>query len=54
MTFRYVLHDRVPDYLRCGWLATPALEGTHHGYYSTLCVWLCTCAVPSPLGKGEA
>jgi hypothetical protein len=32
MTFRYVVHSDVPDYLRCGWLATPALEGTHHGF----------------------
>jgi hypothetical protein len=54
MTYRYVLHDRVPDYLRCGWMALPSLEGTHHGHYSTLCVWLCTCAVSSPVRTGEA
>lgn len=46
MTFRYVTHPQVPDYLRCGWLATPALEGTHHGHYSVLCVWLCSCRTP--------
>ncbi len=47
MTFRYVTHALVPDHLRCGWLATPALEGTHHGFYSVLCVWLCGCRIPS-------
>lgn len=52
MTFRYVVHERVPDFLRCGWLATPALEGTHHGFYSVLMVWLCSCRTP-PLSSGK-
>jgi hypothetical protein len=34
---RWVLHDQVPDHLRCGWLAVPSLEGTGHGIYSTHC-----------------
>jgi hypothetical protein len=34
--FRYVLHTDVPRFEAEGWLATPALEGTHHGAYSVL------------------
>lgn len=47
-TYRYVIHERVPDYLLCGWLATPALEGTHHGFYSVLMAWLCDCPTTEP------
>jgi hypothetical protein len=54
MTFRYVVHADVPDYLRCGWLALPALEGTHHGYYSVLMAWLCQCTVPIIQNNGKA
>lgn len=60
-TFRYVVHERVPDYLRCGWFAHPSLEGSYHGQYSALLEWRCCCpmaeptsSVSSPLGKGEA
>ncbi len=49
MTHRWVLHHRVPDYLRCGWLALPTLEGTHHGLWSVHCIWLCGCHPPYPL-----
>lgn len=41
---RWVRHEFVPDFLRCGWLALPTLEGTHHGFWSVHLVWLCTCA----------
>jgi hypothetical protein len=46
MIFCYAIHERVPDYLRCGWLALPALEGTHHGFYAVLMAWLCQCKIP--------
>lgn len=46
--FRYVAHERVPDFLRCGWIARDSLLGTHHGDYSVLCEWLCKCPVPIP------
>jgi hypothetical protein len=45
---RFVLHHLVPDYLRLGWLALPSLEGTHHGHWSTHCVWLCNCKFIEP------
>jgi hypothetical protein len=47
-TFRYVVHDRVPDYLLCGWLAHPALEGSYHGQYSALLEWRCACPPAEP------
>jgi hypothetical protein len=34
--FRYVRHAEVPRFLAKGWELLPALEGTHHGEYSTL------------------
>ncbi|MEY9676055.1 hypothetical protein ABIE93_005989 [Bradyrhizobium elkanii] len=46
---RFVLHDRVPDYLRLGWLALSSLEGTHHGFWSAHCIWLCSCKAAEPL-----
>jgi hypothetical protein len=45
---RFVLHDRVPDYLRLGWLALSSLEGTHHGFWSVHCAWLCGCKPVEP------
>jgi hypothetical protein len=35
-SFRYVRHADVAQFESEGWLATPALEGTHHGEYSVL------------------
>ena len=51
---RWVIHPRVPDYLRCGWLALPTLEGTHHGMWSVHCVWLCQCIAAEPNQTGAA
>lgn len=45
---RFVIHASVPDYLLCGWLALPSLEGTGHGIYSTHCIWLCSCRCVEP------
>lgn len=54
MTYhRWVLHDRVPDYLLIGWLALPTLEGTGHGIYSAHCAWLCECKPIEPCLKGR-
>lgn len=44
--FLYVRHADVPSYLLMGWLALPALEGTHHGQWSVLMQWLCDCKMP--------
>jgi hypothetical protein len=46
---RWVIHERVPDYVRLGWLALPSLEGTSHGIYSAHCVWLCQCRSAEPV-----
>jgi hypothetical protein len=53
--FRYVpirpLDDcfGVEDYLKLGWLPTPALEGTYHGQFSVLMKWICpTCRPLEP------
>jgi hypothetical protein len=49
MTYhRWVIHERVPDYLRLGWMAMPSLEGAHHGYWSAHCIWLCECKLVEP------
>jgi hypothetical protein len=50
---RFVLHHRVPDYLQLGWMALPSLEDTHHGRWSTHCIWLCECRPVEP-GKQAA
>jgi hypothetical protein len=53
MTFhRWVIHARVMDYLLCGWMALPSLEGTGHGIYSAHCVWLCACSLVEPIYPG--
>jgi hypothetical protein len=55
--FKYVGHHDACDYLALGWLASPALEGTHHGADAVLMV-LCACPVAVSLrqaaGKAEA
>ena len=54
MTYhRFVLHHRVLDYLLCGWMALPSLEGTGHGIYSCHCVWLCTCRAAEPVSDSS-
>jgi hypothetical protein len=50
---RWVIHSRVPDYLLCGWMALPTLEGTGHGIYSAHCVWLCGCKLVEPPSPAE-
>lgn len=41
--FRFVRHEDAPDWLRCGWLARPILNGTHHGLWSVAVEWVCDC-----------
>lgn len=42
-TFRFVRNERVIDWLRCGWIARPILEGTHHARWSVAMEWICDC-----------
>ena len=46
--FRYVLHERAEDYERLGWCLADHLQGTSHGRWSVLMVWLCPCRLVEP------
>jgi len=47
-TFHFVRHEHVPHWLQSGWIATPILEGTHHGQWSVCMEWLCDCPMVRP------
>jgi hypothetical protein len=48
MIYRYVRHERVLDYLMCGWhILVPDLA--HHGEWSVIMAWLCNCKIAEPL-----
>lgn len=42
-TFQYAPLRNVADWLALGWLPHSALRGTHHGDWSVLVEWLCSC-----------
>jgi hypothetical protein len=46
--FHFVRNENVRDWLLCGWLAHPSLQGTGHGQWSCLMEWLCSCKMPRP------
>jgi hypothetical protein len=52
--FHFVRLPDVPDWLRCGWIAYPSLQGCGHGEWSALCEWLCECRAPFPNKKDAA
>jgi hypothetical protein len=37
--FHFVRHHEVADYERVGWRRHGSLDGTHHGYWSSLMEW---------------
>src|SRR5450759_5225418 len=37
--FKIVRHEEVESFARLGWTALDALQGTHHGTWSTLMEW---------------
>ena len=47
-TFRFVVHHRVLDYARLGWIIEDTMEDCHHGRYSILMEWLCDCPLVEP------
>jgi len=47
-TYHYASIDRLNDWLALGWLPHLALEGTHHGYWSVLVEWICSCPMVRP------
>lgn len=49
-TYRYVRLEKAEDALRLGYYPHPeCLKDTHHGKYSLLVEWMCSC--PDPLEK---
>jgi len=44
-----VSHDRIPDWLRVGWMVVADL-GSTHGEFSVLMAWIwqCPCIKPKP------
>lgn len=46
--FHYVRLGDLADWLKCGWMPTPALVDTHHGFYAVLCEWPCACPMARP------
>jgi hypothetical protein len=46
--FHYVKWWDLERWLELGWIARPALEGTHHGQHACLVEWLCDCKVVKP------
>jgi hypothetical protein len=44
---RYVIHERVEDYLRLGWMFVATL-GPTHGEWSILMGWPCQCEMAEP------
>jgi hypothetical protein len=49
--FTYAAFYAMRDYLALGWIARPALDGTHHGTRYCLVEWLCTCRPIVPLKR---
>lgn len=47
MIYRYVVHERVVEYLKLGWWIACADLGPH-GYYSVLMNWPCSCKMVEP------
>lgn len=48
--FHYVRLGDLADWLMCGWMPTPALVDTRHGFYAVLCEWPCGCPMARPRG----
>jgi hypothetical protein len=48
MICRYVLHERVLDYLMCGWHILIADLGPNHREFSVMLAWLCDCKMVEP------
>lgn len=45
---RWVLHRRVEDYLRLGWLVNIPDRFCSHDHYSVLMSWVCACEPKEP------
>ena len=47
-TFRYVIHQSIPAYLKLGWMVVADL-GPIHGEWSMLLEWKCQCKCVEPV-----
>jgi len=47
-TLHHVRNERVPDWLRVGWIVVKSNCQTHHDYYSVTMEWLCDCKMVKP------
>lgn len=47
--YHQIRHHAAMDAILLGWVPTPALDGTTHGQYSVLMMWLCQCPMRVPL-----
>jgi hypothetical protein len=46
--FHYCTYDRIPDWLRCGWLIVMPNKEMHHHHYGLVLEWLCECTMVRP------
>jgi hypothetical protein len=44
--YRFAPIHEADDFIRLGWMSTPALAGIHHGHWSVLMMWVCGCGRP--------
>lgn len=35
-TFQFIIHSKVDEYIKLGWVIIDNLQSCHHGYYSVL------------------
>ena len=49
VVYRKVLHHEANDCILLGWVPTPVLDGTIHGQYCIMMMWLCECPMRVPL-----
>ncbi len=47
--FRFVIFERIDDYLRLGWVISVADLHAPHGNYAMLMMWPCQCKLVEPL-----
>lgn len=53
--YRMVPLAEADDSVRLGWVPTPALNGTTHGQWSVLMLWICKCKeMRIPVAVGES
>jgi hypothetical protein len=53
---KYVVYADIPLWMACGWVVTPALNGTHFEPYAVIMEWPCDCppVLPPEREKEEA